>query len=107
MGAHMNISIILFWFASFLSLAGAYLVSEHRREGFIFWILANPLIILQTYLTNSWNLVFLYIIFWILAVRGYTKKPREKEISYQEAMNIVFKPKTDSVSFNNPIKKNK
>ena len=103
----MNFLLFLWWIATFLSLVGAFYISNHKRIGFLYWCFSNPLIILQCYLSNSWNLVFLYIVFWILAFRGYIKKPKEKEISYQEAMNIVFKPKTDSASFNNPVKKSK
>ena len=99
----MNYLLILWWTASFLTVIGAYYVGEHKKKGFIFWLASNPLIMIQTYLTGSWNLVFLYIILMIFAVRGWTKKP--KEPTYQEAMNIVFKPKTDSFTYNNPIKK--
>jgi uncharacterized membrane protein len=69
----MNWLPLLFWIGAFLSLIGAYWIAEGNKAGFLVWCCSNPLIILQTYLSNSWNLVFLYIIFWILAVRGYTK----------------------------------
>jgi len=80
----MNLTIILFWFATFLTIIGAWLVGEHRKEGFLFWMVSNPLIILQTYLTGSWNLVVLYIILMGFALRGYTKKPRKRKIIYVE-----------------------
>jgi uncharacterized membrane protein len=84
----LNLSLILFWFASFLSLIGAYYVAEHKRIGFLVWCLSNPLIIIQTYLSNSWNLVFLYIVFWILAVRGYTKKPTPQK-GYNVTTDVI------------------
>ena len=77
MGAIMNSLLVLWWTASFLTVIGAYYVGEHKKKGFVFWIISNPLIILQTYLTGSWNLVFLYTILMIFAVRGWTKKPKE------------------------------
>ena len=69
----MNYLLILWWLGTFLSLIGAFYISNHKRIGFLYWICSNPLIILQCYLTGSWNLVILYIVFWILALYGYLK----------------------------------
>lgn len=105
MGGYMNYLIVLWWTASFLTVIGAYYVGEHKKKGFLFWLVSNPLIMLQTYLTGQYNLVFLYIILMIFAYRGWTKK--SKEVTYQEAMWKIFKPKGDSFTVNNPIKKRK
>ncbi len=74
----MNLATVLFWFASFMTIIGAYYVGEHQKKGFLFWIVSNPLIMIQTYLTGSYNLVFLYFILMVFAYRGWTKPKKVK-----------------------------
>lgn len=77
MGAIMNFLLFLWWTATFLSILGAYWVAEGKKQGFLVWCISNPLIMLQVYLTGSWNLLFLYGIFWILAIYGYLKRVKK------------------------------
>jgi hypothetical protein len=72
----MDFLTFLFWFASVSSLIGAYFVGEHNRIGFLFWIYSNPILLYSAYTTSSYYNVVMFAVFWILALRGYTKKSK-------------------------------
>lgn len=72
----MDFLTLFFWVASILSLIGAYLVGEHNKIGFILWIISNPILAFAAYTTNSSYGIFMFLAFWVFAVRGYVKKTK-------------------------------
>jgi hypothetical protein len=72
----LDLFFILFWAASIGSLIGAYMVGEHNKKGFLIWMVTNPVLAVAAHTTNSSYGEFMFIAFWIFALRGYFKKSK-------------------------------
>lgn len=68
----MGFENIIFWGASFLSLLGAWGVGKDStiRQGFICWMVSNPVLAYSSYTTGSYYMTLMFLIFFIFAVRG-------------------------------------
>lgn len=91
----MDFITILFWFASFSSLIGAYFVGEHERKGFLFWMYSNPILLYSAYTTGSYYNVVMFAIFWIFAIRGWTKKEQKPLLIIDKDSSVKGKSKDD------------
>jgi len=61
---------VLFWIATLLGLLGTILNSLQRIEGFLLWMISNPLLCWQAYRTGSLNMALMFLIYFSLSVVG-------------------------------------
>lgn len=61
----------LFWAASILGLAGTILNAYQSVYGFLFWMISNPILMYQAYTKGSWNIGFMFLLYFGLAVVGF------------------------------------
>lgn len=60
----------LFWLATGLGLLGTVLNSLQRIEGFLLWMISNPLLCYQAYRTGSLNMALMFLIYFSLSIVG-------------------------------------
>jgi nicotinamide riboside transporter PnuC len=60
----------LFWIATLTGITGAILNSLQYREGFILWLISNPLLAYQAYQSREWNLVAIFIMYLLITLFG-------------------------------------
>ena len=79
----MEYIYIISWIASALGLAGAILNAEGNIKGFYFWLISNPIIIIQSIIAGSitYSIAFLFTCYTILAIRGMMKWKKDKKLS--------------------------
>jgi nicotinamide riboside transporter PnuC len=61
---------VVFWIATLLGLLGTILNSLQRIEGFLLWMISNPLLCWQAYRTGSLNMALMFLIYFSLSVVG-------------------------------------
>jgi hypothetical protein len=61
------------WLLAILSLAGNELVIRKLRSGFAVRMVANAGLVVHFWLVSDWALVALYVVFWLMAFRGWWK----------------------------------
>lgn len=66
----MMFFLLICWFGSFMALIGTLLNTWKQQECFIFWLVSNSIMVFQSYSTESWNMVLLFMVYLGLAVYG-------------------------------------
>ena len=61
---------VLFWIATFLGLLGTILNSLHYIEGFLLWMVSNPLLCWQSYRSGNLNMTFMFLVYFSLSIVG-------------------------------------
>ena len=59
------------WLGSFLALGGMYVMSRHKKEGFLLLLGYNVAFLLMSLYTKQWGLFTLMIVFMGLNTAGY------------------------------------
>jgi nicotinamide mononucleotide transporter len=67
----INIVNILDILSSTGSIVAQYLLTKKYIENWFFWVVVNVLVILMTFLSGLYITLFLYLIFFGLAIHGY------------------------------------
>jgi len=60
----------LFWIATIFGLVGTALNAYHYVEGFLFWMISNPLLMYQAWRERSFNMALMFLVYLALAVVG-------------------------------------
>ncbi|HNS25746.1 MAG TPA: nicotinamide mononucleotide transporter [Methanobacteriaceae archaeon] len=61
---------VLFWVATALGLLGTILNSLQRIEGFLLWMVSNPLLCWQSYRTGNVNMALMFLVYFSLSIVG-------------------------------------
>ena len=61
---------VLFWFATGLGLLGTILNSLQHIEGFLLWMVSNPLLCWQAYRSGSLNMALMFLVYFSLSIVG-------------------------------------
>lgn len=61
---------LLFWFASFCGILGALLNAMQLREGFLLWLVSNPLLFYQAVSDRSWNIALIFMVYFSITCYG-------------------------------------
>lgn len=72
------------WIGNIFLIIGLWMVGDKKRAGFIFSIIGESIYVYYSYQYKLWGLLFICIIFGLLAIRGWYKWGQEN--AYWNAM---------------------
>lgn len=60
----------MFWLASICGLIGTILNAYQHVEGFLFWMISNPILMYQAWRERSFNMALMFLVYLALSVLG-------------------------------------